>query len=109
MPCAASFRTEQWAKVERYVAVSFWGLNIGLALMVVLNLFPGGVRQLWDVLTNGYWHARGPEFLNLRMTRMLEWMRMPADLIFILFGVVPLFFAACKTYWLSNRESVERT
>ena len=30
----------QWAKVEKYVGVSFWGLNIGLALMVVLNLFP---------------------------------------------------------------------
>ena len=90
---------KQWAGVERYVAVSFWGLNIGLALMVVLNLFPAGVLQLWDVLTNGYWHARGPEFLNLRMTRMLEWLRMPADLIFILFGVIPLFVAACKTYW----------
>jgi nitric oxide reductase subunit B len=94
----------QWAKVERYVAVSFWGLNIGLALMVILNLFPAGVLQLWDVLTNGYWHARGPEFLNLRTTTMLEWLRMPADLIFIVFGVVPLFIAVGKTYWLSNRE-----
>jgi nitric oxide reductase subunit B len=95
----------QWAGVEKYVAVSFWGLNIGLALMVVLNLFPAGVLQLWDVLTNGYWHARGPEFLNLRMTRMLEWFRMPADLIFIVFGVAPLLVAACKTYWLSTREA----
>ena len=96
---------KQWAGVEKYVAVSFWGLNVGLALMVVLNLFPAGVLQLWDVLTNGYWHARGPEFLNLRMTRMLEWLRMPADLIFILFGVVPLFVAACKTYWLLNKKT----
>jgi len=94
----------QWARVVKYVAVSFWGLNIGLALMVVLNLFPAGVLQLWDVLTNGYWHARGPEFLDLRMSRILEWMRMPADLIFILFGVVPLLVAVCKTYWLLNRE-----
>ena len=94
----------QWTGVEKYVAVSFWGLNIGLGLMVVLNLFPAGVLQLWDVLTNGYWHARGPEFLNLKMTRMLEWFRMPADLIFILFGVVPLLVAAGKTYWLSTRE-----
>jgi nitric oxide reductase subunit B len=98
---------EQWAKVERYVAVSFWGLNIGLALMVVLNLFPGGVRQLWDALTNGYWHARSPEFLNLRTTRMIEWLRMPADLIFILFGVVPLLVAACKSYWFLNRKKAD--
>ncbi len=92
----------QWVKVERYVAVSFWGLNIGLALMVILNLFPGGVLQLWDVLTNGYWHARGPEFLNRKMTVIIEWLRMPADLIFIGFGVVPLVIGALKTYRLSG-------
>jgi nitric oxide reductase subunit B len=95
----------QWAKVERFVAVSFWGLNVGLALMVILNLFPAGILQLWDVLTNGYWHARGPEFLNLRTTTMLEWFRMPADLIFIIFGVVPLLVAVGKTYRLLNREA----
>ncbi len=92
----------QWVKVERYVAVSFWGLNIGLALMVILNLFPGGVLQLWDVLTNGYWHARGPEFLNRKMIVTIEWLRMPADLIFIGFGVVPLVIGALKTYRLSG-------
>ena len=36
------------------------GSTSGLGLMVVLNLFPGGVLQLADVLQNGYWHARGP-------------------------------------------------
>ncbi len=99
---------DQWVKVERYVAVSFWGLNIGLALMVILNLFPAGVLQLWDVLTNGYWHARGPEFLNLKRTTMLEWLRMPADVIFIVFGVIPLLIAAGKTYWLSNMTAMNR-
>lgn len=99
---------DQWAKVERYVAVSFWGLNVGLALMIILNLFPAGVRQLWDVLTNGYWHARGPEFLNERTSTMFEWLRMPADVIFIVFGVVPLLIAAVKTYWLSNMTAEER-
>ena len=48
---------EEWAKVEKYVRLSFWGLNAGLALMVVSNLFPLGVLQLLDVLENGYWHA----------------------------------------------------
>ena len=99
----------QWAKVERFVAVSFWGLNVGLALMVILNLFPEGVRQLWDVLTNGYWHARGPEFLNQRTSTMIEWLRMPADLIFIVFGVIPLVIAAGGTYWLSVRGVGKRT
>ena len=61
--------------------------------------------QLWDVLNNGYWHARGPEFLNLKTTTMIEWLRMPADLIFIVFGVFPLLVAASKTYWLMHGEA----
>ena len=50
----------------------------------------------------------GPEFLNLRRTTMLEWLRMPADVIFIVFGVIPLLIAAGKTYWLSNMTAMNR-
>ena len=89
---------EEWRHVEKYVRVSFWGLNIGLAGMVVLNLFPGGLLQFFDVLKNGYWHARGPEFLNARTTILIEWMRLPADAVFILLGVVPLVIAAGRAY-----------
>jgi nitric oxide reductase subunit B len=35
-----------------------WGLNIRLAMMVVLSLFPGGIMQVRDVIENGYWHRR---------------------------------------------------
>jgi nitric oxide reductase subunit B len=89
---------EDWAGVEKYIRVSFWGLNVGLAGMVVFNLFPGGVLQFFDVLKNGYWHARGPEFLNDRMTTLIEWMRLPADAVFILLGVVPLLISAGLAY-----------
>src|SRR5262249_52788605 len=53
----------RWRSVEPFVRTGFWGLNVGLALMVVLDLFPGGVLQLWDSLTNGYWHARRLTYL----------------------------------------------
>jgi len=89
---------EEWMGIEKYIRVSFWGLNIGLALMVVLNLFPGGVLQFLDVLKNGYWHARGPDFLNQRVTTLIEWIRLPGDAIFILFGVMPALIAAILTY-----------
>ena len=89
---------EQWKRPEKYVRVSFWGLNSGLLLMVVMNLFPAGVLQLFDVLNNGYWHARGPEYLNQNVTVFMEWLRMPADLIFIFIGVIPLCIAAALTY-----------
>ena len=89
---------EQWARTEKYVRVSFWGLNTGLALMVTLNLFPGGVMQIRDVLSNGYWHARDLSYLNLRFVRLIEWLRMPGDLIFIVLGVIPAVIAAGLTY-----------
>ncbi len=89
---------EQWVRPEKFIKVSFWGLNIGLALMVITNLFPGGVLQFLDVLNNGYWHARGPEFLQGKIPRLIEWLRMPGDLIFIGLGVFPLLVAALLTY-----------
>lgn len=89
---------EQWEKPEKFIRVSFWGLNVGLALMIALNLFPGGVMQLRDVLENGYWHARNLTYLNLRFARMIEWFRLPGDAVFIVFGVVPAAIAAALTY-----------
>jgi len=87
---------EQWVKPEKYLRISFWGLNIGLALMVVLNLFPGGVAQLRDVLNNGYWHARTAAFMD--SMRIIEWLRLPADVIFIACGVLPLLLATLFTW-----------
>ena len=62
----------QWINPEKYIRISFWGLNLGLALMVIRSLFPGGVFQVWDVLDNGYWHARGLDYLNEGFVRFLE-------------------------------------
>jgi nitric oxide reductase subunit B len=89
---------EQWSRIEKYLRISFWGLNIGLALMLVTNLFPGGVLQLLDVIKNGYWHARSPEFLNQDFVKVIEWLRMPGDLIFIGLGIIPLVLAGLVTY-----------
>jgi nitric oxide reductase subunit B len=89
---------EVWAKAEKFVRLSFWGLNLGLALMVLGNLFPGGILQLVDVLQNGYWHARGLEYVNRDFVHFIEWCRMPGDLIFIFLGVVPMVLAGLFTY-----------
>ncbi|MDI1296979.1 MAG: nitric-oxide reductase large subunit, partial [bacterium] len=89
----------RWPSIERYVRIGFWGSNIGLALMVILSLFPAGVLQVWDVLQHGYWHARSIAYTGSNIARQLEWMRLPADLIFIIFGAIPLMIAALKAYW----------
>lgn len=91
--------TEHWKRIEKYVKISFWGLNIGLAGMVILQLFPSGVLQLVDVINNGYWHARSLEFSGQPQMVNLAWLRMPADVIFIVGGVIPLLLAAVLTYF----------
>lgn len=96
---------ESWKKVEKYIAVSWWGFNIGLAGMLVLSLFPGGIAQLADVLNNGYWHARSPEFTNSETMAFIGWLRMPGDLVFIIFGAIPFLIAALKTWAFYWKES----
>jgi nitric oxide reductase subunit B len=101
-----SMSESAWMAVEKYIRLSFWGLNLGLALMVVANLFPGGVLQLLDVLENGYWHARSPEFLSQKVVRLIEWLRMPGDAVFIGCGVVPAVIAAVLGYRLIRRDGL---
>jgi nitric oxide reductase subunit B len=84
---------------EKYIRISFWGLNVGLAMMILSNHFPGGVLQLYDVLQNGYWHARSAAFGHSMLMHTLEWARLPGDLIFIAVGALPLVIAALKTYF----------
>ena len=88
----------QWVSMEKYIKVAFWGTNIGLAMMIVLSLFPGGVRQVWDVMQNGYWHARSQAFIGSDTSRLIEWLRFPGDVVFIVFGSVPLLIATVKGY-----------
>jgi len=97
--------TEQhWARMTKYIRISFWSLNIGLALMVLLNLFPTGVLQFLDVVDHGYWHARSPAYSDQPAIMMLEWLRLPADALFIVGGAAPLVIASVLTY-IHGRKS----
>ena len=95
---------KQWAGIEKYIRVGFWGLNIGLLLMVLISLFPGGILQLTDVLNNGYWHARSQAFLGGSLIKFIEWARIVPDLIFGVAGVVPIVFAALLTYMTMRKR-----
>lgn len=95
----------RWAGIEKYVAVAFWGTNIGLAMMVSMSLFPGGALQVWDVVQHGYWHARSLDYTGSDRSRLIEWLRLPGDLVFIVFGAVPLVIASIKGY-LGVRSAV---
>jgi len=87
-----------WPRLERYIRCGFWGLNIGLAMMVGLSLFPSGILQMHDVITHGYWHARSLAYTAGTIPRLLEWMRLPGDLVFIFLGALPIAIALCLGY-----------
>jgi nitric oxide reductase subunit B len=87
-----------WARLERYVRCGFWGLNVGLAMMLVLSLFPAGLLQMTDVVQNGYWHARSLAYTSGTLPRLLEWLRLPGDLVFIVLGAAPIALAMCLGY-----------
>ena len=89
---------EAWPRLERFVRCGFWGLNIGLAMMVVFSLFPSGILQMYDVIQNGYWHARSLAYTAGTVPRLLEWLRMPGDLVFIFLGALPIAIALCLGY-----------
>jgi nitric oxide reductase subunit B len=92
-----------WQTLEKFVRTGFWGINIGLLLMVVLSLFPAGLLQLLDVLENGYWHARGLAYTGSVQSLFYEWLRLAGDLVFILFGAIPIMTATVYAY-LAERK-----
>jgi nitric oxide reductase subunit B len=95
---------ESWRGIEKYIRIGFWGTNIGLALMVVMSLFPSGVLQTWDVIQHGYWHARSLDYTGTARQHLIEWLRLPGDIVFIVFGAVPMVIASVKG-WMHVRRA----
>lgn len=82
------------------VNFSFWAINIGLALMVLISLLPIGLMQTWASVEHGLWYARSAEFLQTGMMNTLRWLRVIGDTIFAI-GVFALgwFVLGLKTGW----------
>jgi nitric oxide reductase subunit B len=86
---------------------SFWAINVGLALMILLSLLPVGLLQTWASVEHGMWYARSAEFMQTPTMNTLRWLRVVGDSIFAL-GVVGLgwFVLGLKTGWsLANTSA----
>jgi nitric oxide reductase subunit B len=75
---------------EGLIRFSFWAINIGLLLMVLLSVLPVGLLQTWSSVEHGYWYARSPEFLQTGVMDTLRWLRVFGDTIFAI-GAITLF------------------
>jgi nitric oxide reductase subunit B len=93
---------EHWP--ERAAKISFWCLNLGLAWMVFATLFPLGILQLYHAVSIGYYDARSLKFIGSSQNSLLEWLRFPGDVVFIVGGALPVLYIC----WLGVRYSMTR-
>ncbi|NLE97547.1 MAG: nitric-oxide reductase large subunit, partial [Propionibacterium sp.] len=90
---------------DKLARLSFWSLNIGLAWMVFATLLPLGVLQLWHSVNEGYYEARTLGYIGQPGNAILEWMRMPGDVVFLVGGVLPFVWLA----WTGVRHGLKAT
>ena len=64
--------------------------------MILITLLPVGMVQLQTAFEQGFWVARDPSFYQDGLVRVLLWLRIIPDSIFILAGVVPLVWAVVR-------------
>jgi len=88
---------DRWS--DRAAKLSFWSLNIGLAWMVFAALFPLGLLQLYHSVSSGYFDARSLKFMTSGPNALIEWLRLPGDILFIVGGVLPILYLC----WLGVR------
>ena len=81
-------KPNRWS--EKLVKFSFWSINIGLMLMVVLDLFPAGAIQFKAIVDNGLWFARSSQFIDDGVFSSLTWLRGIGASVFFFGGVLPL-------------------
>ncbi|OGN43989.1 MAG: nitric oxide reductase large subunit [Caulobacterales bacterium RIFCSPHIGHO2_01_FULL_70_19] len=79
---------------DRLLAVTFWSLNIGVAMMVFLSLLPMGVVQAFASIEHGMWYARSPAVIHSPLVELLVWMRVPGDVVFSVGAFSLAIFAA---------------
>ncbi len=96
---------------DRLLAISFWGLNGGLALMSLTGLLPIGLLQLWYVYEHGFWWARSAAFYEMPVVQTLGNWRIVPDTIIIVLGALPLLYFLLSTFprlrQLSNQTATD--
>jgi nitric oxide reductase subunit B len=78
---------KQWN--QKLLKITFWTLNIGLAMMTFLSLLPQGLWQTYASIKHYYAYARSAEFMHSNLMEAFVWARVPGDIVFSV-GVLTL-------------------
>ncbi|EPZ52439.1 nitric oxide reductase, NorZ [Bacteriovorax sp. BAL6_X] len=101
-----TFQDRKWNdKIMRY---GFWGMNIGLGLMILLSLLPIGLIQFDASLKVGLWYARGSEVMQSNLIQDLRWLRVIGDVVFAI-GAISYALAILDKTGLYKLKSSEAT
>ncbi|MGD8923177.1 MAG: cbb3-type cytochrome c oxidase subunit I [Candidatus Zixiibacteriota bacterium] len=84
---------DKWS--DKAAKFSFWATNIGLGWMCLATLFPLGLVQLYHSVNAGYFEARSLGFLFSQENVIINWIRFPGDIAFIL-GILPILWLAWR-------------
>ena len=90
---------------QKLIMTAFWSINIGLMLMVVMDLFPAGAIQFKAIVDNGLWYGRSHHFIGSGMFETLTWLRGIGATVFFLGGVIPITWFML-TRWSSLKPAV---
>lgn len=82
---------------NKLLKITFWSLNIGLAMMTFLSLLPQGLWQTYQSIANSYVSARSVEFMQSDIMHALVWARVPGDVVFAV-GVFAFVWFVFKAF-----------
>ncbi|MBY0415858.1 MAG: cbb3-type cytochrome c oxidase subunit I, partial [Bdellovibrionales bacterium] len=99
-----SFKERIWN--HRFMSFAFWGLNVGLALMILLSLLPIGLIQAHASITTGLWYARGSDLMQSELIQKLRWARAIGDIVFTM-GAISLGLAILDRTGLIKIQQTE--
>jgi len=77
----------------KLLSFAFWAVNIGMLMEILFSLLPIGLLQTYQSVSQGYWYARSPEFMQTDLMQVLRWMRLFGDTVFAVGAVAFVWFA----------------
>lgn len=75
--------TAEYVWNDKLISRAFWGMNIGLAVMVGISILPVGILQVIESVQVGLWSARSAEFMQQDHMQFFRWSRIIGDTMFL--------------------------
>ncbi len=105
--CRILFKPEAWN--ARLVKFSFWSINVGLMLMVLLDLFPAGIIQFQAIVEQGLWYGRSDAFIGNGTFETLTWLRGIGATVFFFLGVTPMAWFVVSRFASLKEKNKDET